>query len=131
VSPDGDGSVRVDPQTWSGLTGQDLVARVGRPGDPWGPPWRLVIPDMFCSYPALGAPEQSADGPAGADEIVVHSPTLANPRLEVSGYPWTIGFASRIPLDLSEGIPGRCELSLGGRTQSFTVELGGGRDVFY
>jgi hypothetical protein len=132
VSPDGDGSVRVDPPTWSGLTGQELVARVGRPGDPWGPPWRLVIPDMFCRYPSPESQQQIAEGPSGADEIVVHSPALANPRLEVSGLPpWAICFASQIPLALSAGTPGRCELFLEGRTQAFKVQIGGGRDVFY
>jgi prepilin-type N-terminal cleavage/methylation domain-containing protein len=132
VSPDGDGRVRVDPQAWSGLTGQELVVRVGRPGDPWGPPWRLLIPDMYCRYPSPDAQERIAAGPADADEIVVHGPALANSRLEVSGLPpWAICFASQIPLALSEGAPGRCELSLGGRTQSFTVDVGGGRDVFY
>jgi hypothetical protein len=133
--PDDRGSVLLKASEMRDCTGGELVVRVRRPDEPWGPPWRSFVPDgtgEFSPSDASTHATGSVGGASAAPTSVVHAPCLANPAFALSWYGLGLGTeAGRCPLVLPTPTAGRCEISLDGQAQSWWMEAGRGLDLYF
>jgi hypothetical protein len=125
----------VDAGAWGIKAGQAVIVRVRRADQPWGPPWRTVVPDGHGQWPDEWAEEAQGDSvhcPRGEEVTVVHVPGLASPLLSsIEADIGVVDAGAGVPVFLAPSTPGLCDITLDGSTQIWVEEAGRGLDVYF
>lgn len=132
--PDAEGRVSLSPADLDAEAGQELVARTRVCGEPWGVPWRAIVPDHAGHLEPgrragePGAPVEETDAAA----TVVHVPNLATALVGLSWIDPPIDAGDEgTPVMLPEPGDGWCEVTVAGVAQCWWRADGRLVDVYF
>jgi hypothetical protein len=129
AAPAGPHEMLIGPDPWGGFAEGELVVRVRDAGGPWGPPWRLAVPDAAATTPATGPVLPS---PSGQTAAVAHRPVAGTSPLAVS---WSAEVLSPTlfgaPFIAAGGVQGWGGATLDERSQWWSMEEGRSVDLYF
>ncbi len=129
AEPDLPGETRIEPWKWTGLEGDEVIARV-RTGDGiWGPPRRSVVPAPTGGPPAANV---SAGLPSFSPAVVVHRPQAGTSAMHVSwGSEPVMAHPPGLVFTADPPVSGWAGAALGGQWQWWWMEEGRGVDLYF
>ena len=117
------------PDLWTGLAGGELVVRVRSAEQPWGPPWRLAVPEAVASGPDVGPTMPDA---SQQPVVVAHRPVAGTSPLALS---WGAEVFSSPPFGggfvVITGAQGWGRATLDERSQWWWMDEGRSVDLYF